>query len=127
MRSLLAQGKKVVWTTPSFVNGQNVTPPTVMPHYQQIDGKDVELHPMSIVLGIEAGTATLLNPYYGRQEKVQGIDSVVVVGIKVPANRLFDELQGKVPQVHLIGDAAAPRDVASALEDAVGLCSTIQL
>ena len=127
VRSLLAQGKKVVWTTPSFVNGQNVTPPTVLPHYQQIDGKDVELHPMSIVLGIEAGTASLLNPYYGRQEKVQGVDSVVVVGIKVPANGLFDELQGRVPQVHLIGDAAAPRDVASALEDAVGLCSTIQL
>ena len=82
---------------------------------------------MSIVLGIEAGTANLLNPYYGRQEKVQGIDSVVVVGAKVPASGLFDELQGKVPAVHLIGDAAAPRDVASALEDAVGLCSTIQL
>ncbi|HOT24386.1 MAG TPA: FAD-dependent oxidoreductase [Thermoleophilia bacterium] len=125
VRTLLAQGKKVVWTTPAFVNGQNVTPPTVMPHYQAIDGQDVELHPMSVLLGFEGDTASLLNPYYGRQEKVAGVDAVVVVGIKAPANELFDALQGSIPEVHLIGDAAAPRDVASALEDAVGLCSRI--
>jgi len=80
---------------------------------------------MSVLLGFEGDTASLLNPYYGRQEKVAGVDAVVVVGIKAPANELFDALQGSIPEVHLIGDAAAPRDVASALEDAVGLCSRI--
>lgn len=125
VRTLLAQDKKVVWTTPSFVNAQNVTPPTIMPHYQMIDGNDVELHPMSILLGIEDGTATLLNPYYGRQEQVTGVDAIVVVGVKVPATDLHDKLRGVAPQLHLIGDAAAPRDIAAALEDAVGVCSAL--
>jgi len=90
-----------------------------------IDGQEVELHPMSVLLGLEGTTADLLNPYYGRAEKVQGVDAVVVVGVKVPERELFDRLQGGVPDVYLIGDAAAPRDIASALEDAVGLCSKL--
>jgi len=47
VNTLLNQGKTVYWTTPSFVNAQNVTPPTVMPLYQMVDSKSVELHPMS--------------------------------------------------------------------------------
>ena len=125
VRALLAQGKKVIWTTPAFVNGQNVTPPTVMPHYREIDGQDAELRPMSVLVGFQGDVAQLLDPYYGRMEKVAGVDAVVVVGRKTPRNELIDALQGSVPQLHVIGDAAAPRDIASALQDAVGLCKTL--
>jgi hypothetical protein len=96
-----------------------------MPLYQMVDNKSVELHPMSVVLGIDGNVATLLNPYYGRQEKIEGIDSVVIVSVKIPKTELFNKLKDSVPEVYIIGDAAAPRDVASALEDAVGLCITL--
>lgn len=122
VNALLSQEKRVYWTTPSFVNAQNVTPPTVMPLYQMVDSKSVELHPMSVVLGVEGNVVTLLNPYYGRQEKIDNIDAVVVVGVKIPEINLFNRLKGYIPEVYIIGDAAAPRDIASALEDAVGLC-----
>jgi len=122
VNALLSKGKIVYWTTPSFVNAQNVTPPTVMPLYQMVDSKSVELHPMSVVLGIEGDVVTLFNPYYGRQEKIKGVDSVVITGVKVPETNLFNKLKGSFPDVYLIGDAASPRDIASALEDAVGLC-----
>ncbi len=122
VNALLNQGKTVYWTTPAFVNAQNVTPPTVMPLYQMVDSKSVELHPMSVVLGVEGDVATLLNPYYGRQEKIKGIDSIVVTGVKVPETVLFNKLKESFSEVYIIGDAAAPRDIASALEDAVGLC-----
>jgi len=122
VNALLSQEKTVYWTTPSFVNAQNVTPPTVMPLYQMVDSKSVELHPMSVVLGVEGNVVTLLNPYYGRQEKIDNIDAVVVVGVKIPEINLFNRLKGYIPEVYIIGDAAAPRDIASALEDAVGLC-----
>ena len=87
-----------------------------------VDSKSVELHPMSVVLGVEGDVATLLNPYYGRQEKIKGVDSVVITGVKVPETELFNKLKGSFPEVYIIGDAAAPRDIAAALEDAVGLC-----
>jgi len=77
---------------------------------------------MSVVLGVEGNVVTLLNPYYGRQEKIDNIDAVVVVGVKIPEINLFNRLKGYIPEVYIIGDAAAPRDIASALEDAVGLC-----
>ena len=122
VNTLLNQGKTVYWTTPSFVNAQNVTPPTVMPLYQIVDSKSVELHPMSVVLGVEGDVATLLNPYYGRQERIKGVESIVITGVKVPETELFNKLKGSFPEVYIIGDAAAPRDIAAALEDAVGLC-----
>jgi hypothetical protein len=74
VNTLLKQGKKICWLTPSFFNAQNVTAPTLMPLYQMVDNKTVELYPMSILLQFEGNTATLLNPYYGRQEKIDGID-----------------------------------------------------
>ena len=79
-----------------------------MPHYQMIDGEAVELHPMSVLLGFEGDTANLLNPYYGREEQVEGVHAVVVVGLKVPVRELYDSLRGGVPDVYLIGGAAAP-------------------
>jgi hypothetical protein len=51
---------------------------------------------------------------------------MVEVGIKKANNQLYDALKGKVAQLFIIGDAAAPRDVASALEDAVGLSKLVQ-
>jgi hypothetical protein len=50
----------------------------------------------------------------------------VVTGIKAPNNELFHLIKDKVPEVYLIGDAAAPRDLASALQDAVGLSKLIK-
>jgi hypothetical protein len=41
--------------------------------------------------------------------------------MKSPHNELFAALKDEVPEIYMIGDAAAPRDVASALQDAVGL------
>lgn len=81
---------------------------------------------MSVLLGFEGDTAKLLNPYYGREEQVAGVHALAVVGLKVPVRELYDSLRGGVPGVYLIGDAAAPRDIASALEDAVGLCSKLR-
>ena len=62
----------------------------------------------------------------GTQEEIEDIDAVVEVGIKKANNELYDALKGKVGQLFIIGDAAAPRDIASALEDAVGLSKLVQ-
>jgi hypothetical protein len=61
----------------------------------------------------------------GTQETLTDIDAVVEIGVKRANNELYHALQGKVPQLFIIGDAAAPRDVACALEDAVGLSKLV--
>jgi len=115
-------GKTVHWVTPAFFNGQNVTPPIWLDNFKRLGGTgNLVLHPMSVLTGFRNGTATLLNIYLGASEQITGIDCVVATGMKSPHNELFAALKDEVPEIYMIGDAAAPRDVASALQDAVGL------
>ncbi|RMA68702.1 MULTISPECIES: NAD(P)-binding protein [Petrotoga] len=125
---LFVKANKIVhWLTPSFFNGQNITPPILLDNFKRLAGKEnLILHPMKVLMDFKDGEATLLNIYLNTVEKLNGIDSVVVTGIKEPNNSLYDSLKGKVPELYLIGDAAAPRDIASALEDAVGLTELIK-
>lgn len=118
---LLNQAKAVHWVTPVFFNGQDVNFVVLAPYYQRIGQKDVSLHPMNVLTRFEKGTATLFNPYFGKPSQISGIDSVVVTGVKIPNNALYFQLRERVPQIHIIGDAAAPRSIAAALQDGVGL------
>ena len=118
---LLNKGKTVHWVTPVFFNGQDINAVVLLPYYERIGKKNIILHPMKLLLKSENKSATLFNPYFGTTTKVSGIDSVVVTGVKIPNNALYNSLKGRVPQVYIIGDAAAPRDIAAALTDAIGL------
>lgn len=119
-------GKTVHWVTPAFFNGQNITPPILLDSFKRLSGRDnLIMHPMKVLTEFKEGTATLLNIYLGTLEKLDNIDAVVEIGIKAPNNGLYESLKDKVPEIYIIGDAAAPRDVASALEDAVGLSKLI--
>ncbi|MEN6387872.1 MAG: NAD(P)-binding protein [Candidatus Cryosericum sp.] len=119
--------KTVHWVTPGFFNGQNVTAPILLDNFKRLAGKEnLVLHPMKVMIDFKDGEATLLNIYLNTTEKVTGIDAVVVAGIKEANNSLYDSLREKVSELYIIGDAAAPRDIASALEDAVGLTELIK-
>src|SRR5277367_68521 len=52
----------------------------------------------------------------GKRTDVQA-DTVVLVTPNQPLRGLYDELRGKHPDVHLIGDALAPRDIQYAIAD----------
>lgn len=124
---LVKNGKTVHWMTPAFFNGQNVTAPIWLDNFKRLAGKGkVVIHPMSVLTNFSDGTATLLNIHLGASHQITGIDSVVVTGVKSPRQWLFEALKDKVPETYIIGDAAAPRDVAAALQDAVGLAKLIK-
>ena len=123
----IKEGKIVHWVTPAFFNGQNITAPILLDNFKRLSNKDnLFLHPMKVMTDFKEGAVTLLNIYLGTTEEIRGIDSVVVAGVKAPNNSLYYELKESVPEIYIIGDAAAPRDIASALEDAVGLTKLIK-
>ncbi len=120
-------GKVVHWVTPAFFNGQNLTAPILLDNFKRLAGREnLILHSMKVLTDFKNSEATLLNLYFGTTEKLSNIEAVVTTGIKAPNNELYNKLEGLVPQLYIIGDAAAPRDVASALEDAVGLSKLIK-
>lgn len=52
-------------------------------------------------------------------------DTVVIASGTIPENKLYDELQGKVPEVYIIGDAQKPRKALDAIKEAVALAHKI--
>ncbi len=52
-------------------------------------------------------------------EKLERVEAgiVVLATAQVPVRGLFDELRGRVPDIHLIGDALSPRDLLAAVHD----------
>jgi len=123
---LASLGKTVHWVTAVFFNGQDNEVSTVLlPVYGRLGTKKVITHPMLVMVKFDNGQATLLNPYFNRTETLSGIEAVVVTGLKAANNALYAGLRGKVDNLFLIGDAAAPRDTAAALADALSLSSNL--
>ena len=123
---LLRQGAKVHWVSPAFFNGQNVTAPILLDNFKRLAGNpNLMLHPMSVITEVKDGNAGLFNIYLATGGQIENVDAVVETGIKKANGELYDALKGKVPQLFVIGDAAAPRDIAAALQDAVGLSKLV--
>ncbi|HLC25370.1 MAG TPA: FAD-dependent oxidoreductase [bacterium] len=52
-------------------------------------------------------------------------DTVVLAIGALPESRLFEELEGKIPEVHLVGDASKPRKALDAIHEAFLTASRI--
>lgn len=60
----------------------------------------------------------------GEKQEIEA-DTVVIASGMDPENRLYNELQGKVPELHIIGDAQKPRKALDAIQEAVALAFKI--
>jgi 2,4-dienoyl-CoA reductase-like NADH-dependent reductase (Old Yellow Enzyme family)/thioredoxin reductase len=59
------------------------------------------------------------------EKKTIAADTIVLAAGATPANRLFQELKGRVPEVHLIGDCLEPRTIRDAIAD--GYCLGLEI
>jgi len=66
---------------------------------------------------IRAGEAVVHPTKAPRRRVTIAADTVVLVTPNEPLRGLYDELRGRHPNVHLIGDALSPRDVQYAIAD----------
>lgn len=51
------------------------------------------------------------------EKKTIAADNIVLAAGSTPNNKLYRELEGKVPEVHLVGDCAEPRTIRDAIAD----------
>ena len=73
------------------------------------------------VSAIEPDVVRLRKVYSGLPGTITGVDSVVLACGGVPLGGLATELRGRVPQVHVLGDAFAPRRQIYATREAYAL------
>ena len=89
-----------------------------------IDG-GVQFVPMARVVGIDGGMLHLASSYGSRRWTLDGFDSVVLTTGSVPNDTLYRELKAARPDVHVLGDAFAPRRMVFATRQAWALAETL--
>lgn len=81
--------------------------------------------PFARLVAIDAGVVHLAATYGARRWSIEGIDHVVLACGSVPADGLYTALKHRHPDVHLLGDAYAPRRVVFATRQAWALAGVI--
>jgi len=91
----------------------------------RLEGNDVTFRFSEQVSGIEPGVVHLRKVYSQRPGALDGVDSVVLACGGVPRTALAEELRALLPEVHVIGDAFAPRRHLYATREAFALVQQI--
>jgi 2,4-dienoyl-CoA reductase-like NADH-dependent reductase (Old Yellow Enzyme family)/thioredoxin reductase len=92
----------------------------------RLSTQQVTFRCMEEVIAIGSGTITTRNVYSGVQDRLEGIDSVVLACGGVSENGLFEELRELRGDVHLLGDAFAPRRLVFATRQAYALAKVLR-
>ena len=78
--------------------------------------KGVVLTPQTFVMMIAGKTVTLINIHTMGTTEVEA-DTVILISGKTPNDGLYNELQGKVPELYKIGEARNPHSMGEANRD----------
>lgn len=122
---LVEQGKQVriIYQTPGIaplVGKYSIGAPMA-----RLTAHDVQVRVMERVVEIAEDRLATRNVYSGAEAEVTEFDSVVLACGGRAESTLFDELQGRVPELHILGDAYAPRRIWHATRQAHALALTI--
>ena len=91
----------------------------------RLDAADVRFVFMEEVVGIERNTVSTRHVYSGRERTLGEFDSVVLACGSVSEAGLYEALRAKRPEVHVLGDAYAPRRLVFATRQAWALAQQI--
>jgi len=123
---LSANGHKVTLVYGAQSPGRLLHKYTVGAWLGRLDARGVVFKCMADVTRIGSDTIELRNPYSGRAETIADFDSAVLACGGVADAGLYYALQGSGPDVHVLGDAFAPRRLDFAIRQARALASRIQ-
>jgi 2,4-dienoyl-CoA reductase-like NADH-dependent reductase (Old Yellow Enzyme family)/thioredoxin reductase len=85
----------------------------------------VRIRTMEAVTAIAPGTLHVRNVYGGPEFALEGFDSVALACGGVPDADLHLALKGRVPELHVLGDAYAPRRIVFATRQAYALAKAL--
>ncbi len=83
---------------------------------KRLTEKGVKILTSTRAVRFEKGSVWVEDPQGTRE--IRGFDAVVIALGLVPNNDLAESLSGRVPEIHVVGDASKPREVMEALLEA---------
>ena len=93
--------------------------------YQTLYTAGVKFTPNTIMTAYDGRNVTVKNAYSGKEDTIQGIDTVVNASWNKPNDELYIALKGKVKELYRVGDCLAPRTAMDAIYDAYKLAREI--
>ena len=91
----------------------------------RLDAADVRFVFMEQVVGIDRGTVATRNVYSGVRRTLGEFDSVVLACGSESDTQLYEATRGRRPNVHILGDAYAPRRLVFATRQAWALAQQV--
>ncbi|MBM7516452.1 2,4-dienoyl-CoA reductase-like NADH-dependent reductase (Old Yellow Enzyme family)/thioredoxin reductase [Nocardioides nitrophenolicus] len=91
----------------------------------RLDARDVRMVFMEEVVRIDGPSVTTRNVYSQKVRPLGEFDAVVLACGSVSESTLYDELRGSLPELHILGDAYAPRRLVFATRQAYALAEQL--
>jgi dimethylglycine catabolism A len=91
----------------------------------RLDRQGVRIRIMEEVAAISAGVVTVRNVYSWRESEICDIDSVVLACGGMSDSALYDSVKAELSDVHVLGDAYAPRRLVFATRQAYALAQLL--
>jgi NADPH-dependent 2,4-dienoyl-CoA reductase/sulfur reductase-like enzyme len=118
-------GREVTLLTENISLAPALEPANLYLFLKRLLERGVTIRPMAAALSLKAGKLGIRNTITNAVDTLDGIDSVVSVGSRLPADSLAAKLAGRTGEVHLIGDALSPRRMLHATLEGARLGLTI--
>ncbi len=113
---LAKQGKNVTLVTGMPVIGEHVQAGTWRHLYEDLVRAGVTLSPLTEVVAIGENSVSVRDAVYSPKTwEIEGVDTVVFAAGGEVRDGLYRELEGRVGDLHAIGDCMQPRDVEAAV------------
>ena len=122
---LLEQGKRVEVISPLFYVGQDIGVTSIAPLYKRLFSRGVVLTPGTELRAVEGSTVIVANVYSGAEQRIEGVDTVVLAAGSRSTDGLYRALKGQVSELYAVGDCVAPRGVHRAILDATRVARAI--
>ncbi|MBI4337781.1 MAG: FAD-dependent oxidoreductase [Chloroflexi bacterium] len=95
------------------------------PTMQRLKKKGVVLHPRQWARAVQGNSVRVYDMDTEEERILEDVDSVVLVARKLPEDRLYFALKGKVKELHRIGDCLAPRLIDNAIYEGHALARAL--
>jgi predicted CoA-binding protein len=122
---MAGHGHDVTVVFPTLSPSQLVGSYSIGSMMAMVDEAGVKVRTMFRATEIGEGWVRLAHSYSNREEMINGIDTVVLDTGSYSESSLFDALRGKVPALHILGDAYAPRRWTFATQQALELAQSL--
>ncbi|HEY3954969.1 MAG TPA: NAD-binding protein [Streptosporangiaceae bacterium] len=115
--ALAARGAAVDFVTPTAYPGSALDLTNWRVTYQRLTELGVRFHPVAEITAAQ-GSEVVINRGFGTAEQTIGnVDAVVAVTMPAARDELYRELRGGPYELHVTGDALAPRGIEEAIYD----------